>query len=129
MSQEEVSQEVVKVGKWARNAIALPKSSTSDAHAGSKHSNGRQAVEVHLSHPICAMPLDNRAIIERVRAWQGSWFLHPLTCRKDSTHARLEAQEHQEEVVLVCPTCGSQQEVPDVVLTADLSDPFLRIPG
>lgn len=52
-----------------------------------------------------------------VRAWQDRAEVHPLTCGVDSRHAPLlPALAPDEQVVLVCPTCGYMQTfVPDAV--------------
>lgn len=58
----------------------------------------------------------NGEVIEKVKAWQASPHVHPLTCAADSNHALLVPVEEEGGVILVCPDCGRRQMfVPDVV--------------
>ena len=61
--------------------------------------------------------LRNAEIIEKVVAWQAAGFVHELTCRINSQHEALVAEERRFRVVLVCKTCGHIQDwIPEVVL-------------
>lgn len=60
---------------------------------------------------------DTETTIERIRGWQGSGRVHPLTCGVESCRADLDAQERGGRVVLVCLACGWVQErIPPAVL-------------
>lgn len=49
-------------------------------------------------------------VIEKVKLWQRTPFLHPLTCANSSNHSKLEPlQESDSEIVLICPNCGYRQ--------------------
>ena len=69
--------------------------------------------------------MTNQEKIEKVNTWQTSPYIHPLTCGNDSMHADLEPKEEDGEVKLVCVDCGYTQEIPDLVLQADLKIPSI----
>jgi len=65
--------------------------------------------------------MTNDAKIAKIRRWQLSGKVHPLTCGVDSEHAILEPQVIDGQVALVCPTCGWRQGyIPDIVLTTEI---------
>lgn len=59
--------------------------------------------------------MTNEEIINKVKAWQTSEYLHPLTC---TNHHILEPIEVLGKVILSCPSCNYIQEwIPEIVLT------------
>ncbi len=59
----------------------------------------------------------NREIIKRVKKWQRAGYVHPLTCRANSSHPVLKPELRGRKVVLVCPECNYVQEhIPTIVL-------------
>lgn len=64
--------------------------------------------------------LTNEQIIERVNAWQGAGFVHPLTCRWSSKHPNLVPVIKDGKVILKCPKCkGEQTTIPPSILQVD----------
>lgn len=63
--------------------------------------------------------MTNAEIIQKVKDHQSNQYLHPLTCRVDSLHENLVAEERDNKVVLVCPTCKHVQEwIPEAIFIA-----------
>lgn len=61
--------------------------------------------------------LSNREIFARVWEWQTAGYVHPLTCRINSSHPVLKPELKGGKVVLVCPECDYVQEhIPKAVL-------------
>lgn len=66
--------------------------------------------------------MKNEEIIERIRRWQSSSLVHPLTCGNDSNHTILQPKEIDEKVVLICEDCEYVQEyIPGVIIGLDLA--------
>lgn len=62
--------------------------------------------------------MSNEEKIQAIWYWQNKVPFHPLTCGVQSSHAELVGQEKDGNVILVCPTCGYEQDyVPSVVYT------------
>ena len=62
--------------------------------------------------------LSNQEIMDRVKKWQNTGHVHPLTCGKDSSHPNLEAKEVNGKVILYCTACDYRQKhIPQVVLS------------
>jgi hypothetical protein len=60
-------------------------------------------------------------IIAAVKAWQASPHVHPLTCGKDSSHAKLTPQVSDGAVILVCPDCDYRQvTIPEAVTSTTI---------
>jgi hypothetical protein len=53
--------------------------------------------------------MTNAEIIAAVDKWQRDPRLHPLTCKLDSTHQKLDAREVDGKVILTCPDCAYRQ--------------------
>jgi transposase-like protein len=67
----------------------------------------------------------NTEMIERIKAWQEAWWLHPLTCGNDSSHTKLEPAERDGKVVLVCRDCDYVQEfIPPITVGPTPPNPF-----
>ena len=66
--------------------------------------------------------IESREVMDKIAAvdfWQDEAYFHPLTCAVKSSHEMLRAKEVDGEVVLICLTCGHQQEwIPDYVFGA-----------
>lgn len=57
------------------------------------------------------MKIDNFEKLSRIKAWQGSTIVHPLTCGGEGCHdVSMEPQiDSNGEVILICPQCGRTQ--------------------
>ena len=63
--------------------------------------------------------MTNAQIIAAVDKWQRDPRLHPLACKIDGTHQKLEAREVEGKVILACPDCGFRQTyIPWIVMSA-----------
>jgi len=68
--------------------------------------------------------MTNQEKLSRIKLWQQSVNVHPLTCGNNSKHSLLEPVERDGEVILVCKDCEyTQSKIPAAVFK--ISEEFL----
>lgn len=66
-------------------------------------------------------------VFQRIKKYQEMPVFHPLTCRIDSMHDWLYPEIRNDELVLVCPTCGyiqHQTSIPHLFFEDDFDKSY-----
>ena len=70
--------------------------------------------------------MTNKEIIKKVKEWQWSSCVHPLTCGSDKCHhINLKPVEKEGKVILKCisPNCDYEQEyIPEIILKTNIKE-------
>lgn len=67
---------------------------------------------------------DPDKLLDKVKSWQSSPYVTPLTCRKCESKEKLEPKKQDRKIVLVCPKCRwVQPYVPKPVMNHSIDFP------
>jgi len=60
--------------------------------------------------------MTNQEKIEKIKKWQNSFAVYPLTCGNDSKHKNLVPEERNNKIILICKDCDyTQEKIPEII--------------